>query len=450
MVILAGLVFYLVIAFVRYYGMHAKTYDLIIFDQAVSSYAHFLAPASYVRDSTNLLGDHFHPILILLAPFYWLFASPLTLIVAQVILILASVPAVYLFARQVGFKHTQSVILAVGILFSAGNLLMVQFDFHELSFAVPFLAWAVYAMYSTRWRLLIFMIIGLALTKENMLLVIGALGVVLIARRHYRLGIAVLLAGVSGFMVITKVVMPYFAHGIPYSYWRYTSLGPDLPSSVKAVISDPLHAITIALYPAKKILLLLKTFLPVLGLNFLSPLFIVCLPLLGERIMSDNPNYWEYGYHYQALLGLSVYLAAMDGAQNIGRCIKGLQWKRRLSWVFPVVLAVFSFGMMLYVVRFTYVEGGYTLAFGQISTLQQAVEVIPENAKICTTNHVGPYIQRYYIHPVEWNIANVTCDYVIYHATLDGGAATIKSYMGERFNQLQVAYSRNNWVVMSR
>jgi uncharacterized membrane protein len=53
-------------------------YDLGIFDQVVRSYAHFQAPiVSLKGDDFNIFGDHFHPILALLAPLYWVsIASP--------------------------------------------------------------------------------------------------------------------------------------------------------------------------------------------------------------------------------------------------------------------------------------------------------------------------------------------------------------------------------------
>ncbi len=44
----------------QHFGTHA--FDLSIFDQAIWHYSLFQAPASTVRGTANLLGDHFHPI----------------------------------------------------------------------------------------------------------------------------------------------------------------------------------------------------------------------------------------------------------------------------------------------------------------------------------------------------------------------------------------------------
>ncbi|WP_328996315.1 DUF2079 domain-containing protein [Kribbella sp. NBC_01245] len=85
------------IAYVAYsLGRHrafATTgFDLGIFEQAVSSYAHGHWPTSNVREpGLNLLGDHFHPILAVLAPFYRLLPHTETLLVAQALLLAISV-----------------------------------------------------------------------------------------------------------------------------------------------------------------------------------------------------------------------------------------------------------------------------------------------------------------------------------------------------------------------
>lgn len=70
-----------VCAFAGVYFLYACTrlgqfvvagYDLGIFDQAVRHYAHFQTPWVPLKgDHFDLLGDHFHPVLVLLAPLYW-------------------------------------------------------------------------------------------------------------------------------------------------------------------------------------------------------------------------------------------------------------------------------------------------------------------------------------------------------------------------------------------
>ena len=61
-------------------------FDLAIFDQAVWHLSRFEIPASSIRGFPNLFGDHFHPILLVLAPLYRIAPAAETLIVTQAVL----------------------------------------------------------------------------------------------------------------------------------------------------------------------------------------------------------------------------------------------------------------------------------------------------------------------------------------------------------------------------
>ena len=85
---------YLTYGLVQYATFRVGTFDLVIFDQAVRSYAHFhpgIAPVKGVQDgfgpAFSVLGDHWSPVIALLAPLYWLHDGPQDLIVAQGVLL---------------------------------------------------------------------------------------------------------------------------------------------------------------------------------------------------------------------------------------------------------------------------------------------------------------------------------------------------------------------------
>ena len=93
---------------VQYATFRVGTFDLVIFDQAVRSYAHFhpgIAPVKGVQDgfgpAFSVLGDHWSPAIALLAPLYWLYDGPQNLIVAQGVLFALAVPPLWAFTRRV-------------------------------------------------------------------------------------------------------------------------------------------------------------------------------------------------------------------------------------------------------------------------------------------------------------------------------------------------------------
>ncbi|MFD1051141.1 DUF2079 domain-containing protein, partial [Kibdelosporangium lantanae] len=62
---------YAMLSITNHLGLRTTGFDLGIFEQAVRGYAHLRAPVSELKGPGYvLLGDHFHPILALLAPLY--------------------------------------------------------------------------------------------------------------------------------------------------------------------------------------------------------------------------------------------------------------------------------------------------------------------------------------------------------------------------------------------
>ena len=75
--LIAGFVFavYLVLSLFRYLQFNPASWDLGIFTEQVKQYAHLHAPVADIRGAGfNLLGDHFSPIVALVAPFFLLCA----------------------------------------------------------------------------------------------------------------------------------------------------------------------------------------------------------------------------------------------------------------------------------------------------------------------------------------------------------------------------------------
>ena len=104
--LIAILVFavYATISLFRYLQLDPSSWDLGIFTELVKQYAHLRAPVADVRGAgVNLLGDHFSPIVALIAPFFLVAPSPVTLLVAQSFLTAVSVlPVTWAAADKLG------------------------------------------------------------------------------------------------------------------------------------------------------------------------------------------------------------------------------------------------------------------------------------------------------------------------------------------------------------
>src|SRR5258708_5844704 len=126
-------------------------YGLGIFHPAIHAYAHFQAPIVPLKQpGFNLLGDHFHPILISLVPFYWIWPSAYLLLAAQAGLMAVSIiPVGRLAIGRLGTRPGAAVTVAYGLAW--GIMGLVSFDFHEIAFAVPIAAVTACALAEGPW-----------------------------------------------------------------------------------------------------------------------------------------------------------------------------------------------------------------------------------------------------------------------------------------------------------
>src|SRR5262249_62172530 len=147
----------------RYHTFQTGSYDLVIFDQAVRSYAHFRPGISIIKGLHNgfgphfsVLGDHWSPILAVLAPLYWLFDGPQTLLVAQAVLFALAIPPIWVFTRR-AFGGGQAAVVAAYVvsvvyLLSWPIASALHFNFHEVAFAPVLTAGALERRQAARLR----------------------------------------------------------------------------------------------------------------------------------------------------------------------------------------------------------------------------------------------------------------------------------------------------------
>ena len=179
LIALAAFLAYDVISVFKYLRLDPGSWDLGIFTEYVKQAAHLHAPVVAIRGTGfNLLGDHFQPIVALIAPFFRLFPTPETLLVAQALLIAISVIPVCRAARELlGTWPSRGIGLAYG--FSWGLQQMIDFDFHEIAFAVPLLAFCLSALVRRRLRPAVLWALPLVLVKEDQGFTIAAIGLVM-------------------------------------------------------------------------------------------------------------------------------------------------------------------------------------------------------------------------------------------------------------------------------
>lgn len=283
-----------------------RSWDLSIFTQAVKSYAAMRPPIVDIKGAGfNLLGDHFHPALALLAPLYALFPHAFTLLVVQAACFAAGA-AVITRAASRKVDTVSGVLLGLAFGASWGLQYAAEAQFHEVALAVPLLAASLWAVVDGRFVSAAAWAAPLVFVKEDLGLTVGAIGILVAARsgRHV-LGASLTLWGVIWFAVATLVIIPALNPG---GAWAYG--GAALPAGLNEELQhlfDPAKLQTIAL------LILISA-----AMIFRSSISLILLPTLGWRFLSPNAGYWGPSWHYSAVLMPIVFIALIDAHSSAG------------------------------------------------------------------------------------------------------------------------------------
>jgi uncharacterized membrane protein len=390
--------FYLVYSVSRYQTYLSAGYDLGIFDQAVRAYAHFHAPIVPLKGAHyNVLGDHFHPIIATIAPLYWIWNSPCVLLIVQAALIAGSIPVIYRFARR---RVGPSLGLVICGAYAVGWALqaMVDFDFHEIAFAVPLGALAIDALDRRADRALLIYCGLLLLVREDMGAVVAMLGIIrILAGRHDRPrwpGITLLVGGIAGYAIATAVLIPHFSPSGQFVYWSYPELGPNLPSALVHIVIHPWSAARAFFTPWEKTQTMLFLFAPLAFLPLRSRYALVALPLLAERFFNSRDVLWSTHFHYNALPWVVLTLAAVDGADRLGV----LRWRVSRyalgAWLaaVPIWIGFVSTVPPNDIQRLT--NGSAFEVTPEVRASQKLTALVPDDVCIAVQDQLAPHLTR--------------------------------------------------------
>lgn len=291
-------------------------FDLGVFDQTIRGYSRGEVLPNTVKGMPDLLGDHFHPILVALAPLYWLWDDVRVLLVAQAALLAGAALPVFLWARR-RLGTAPALLVQIATVTFFGTLAAALFDFHEVAVAAPAVSVAIYALLARRDLLLWATLAVGCLAREDVALTFAALGLCAVALGRRRLGVAVATVSCAWFTLVVLVVMPAIA-GRPYAYWSYDRLGSAPADGVAGLATHPWLAVTLLVDDWTKVATIVAGLAAWAFLPVLSPMALVALPTLAERFWSSREACWGAGYHYGALLAPVLAFATVEAIARVG------------------------------------------------------------------------------------------------------------------------------------
>ena len=383
---------YSAVSLYRHDHFASNAFDLAVQDQTVWGYSRYEFIYNTVLGIPNLLGDHFHPILIVLAPFMWAWNSAGVLLVAQGILLAVAGIPIYLWGeRELG--PLGGVAFQGAYLCFWGVLAGVVYDFHHVAFAVPAISLALYATLTRRNILLIPALAVAMLTREDVALTLIALGFyILVIQRRWRLGAAVMAVNTVWFGLLLGVIIPALGGGVSYRHWTYDALGAGPLSAASYVVRHPLASLQLLFSPPDKVRVWVGSFLAFALLPLVSPLLVVALPSFLERFWSSSPNFWSFHFQYSMLPAPILAFAAMDTCARIKRLFGG-RLAAAGGTVLPIAALATSAVLTFVLVR-PLAEVTTYLPAGRAAQIQSCLEAIPADASVTASNALVPHLSH--------------------------------------------------------
>lgn len=375
------------LAVLEHRAFETGRFDLGNMTQAVWSTAHGrpLDVTELGGDQISRLGAHVDPILLLFTPLWWMWPSPSMLLAAQAAVVaLGALPVFWLGRKHLRSESAGSLCAVAYLVFPAVQWLALD-DFHPVALACTLLLFAFWYLDEERLAAFAVFAVLAALTKEEIPLVVGAMGLwYALAKRHRLAGALIVVVGAAAAAISLGIVMPHFREGAePAFYGRYEAVGGSPEGLAKTLLADPL-TVGEAVTGRRDLVYLLQLGLPLAGLFLFAPLVLLAaLPELAANLLSSVSTQTSIRFHYTAPITPFLFAAAILGA---GR----LPHPRRAA---IVLLAASAAGAVLV----------GPLGAGELlpdrrsphdRIAERAVGLVPPAAAVSSTNGLGAHLSE--------------------------------------------------------
>jgi uncharacterized membrane protein len=284
-------------------------FDLAIFDQAVWLISQGETPFVTVR-GLHILADHFSVILYLLAPLYWIAATPKTLLLVQTVALAFGAVPVFGLARAKKLPEPIALLFACVYLCYPAVQWSNTYEFHPDTLATPLLLAALYYLTQSRPSPYFTSLLLACLTKETTGLTVVFLGLYALTQKQRRLGVQTIAFGALALLVAMETIR-HFNHApspYPYLYEHWSKL------TFRAAISQ------LGCTVCENGLYYLKLLVPILFLTLAAPdVLLIALPTLVANLLSNRMGMRDIEGQYTALITPFFIAATIIGYVRISQ-----------------------------------------------------------------------------------------------------------------------------------
>jgi uncharacterized membrane protein len=253
--------------------------------------------------------------LAFLAPFYFIYSGPETILIIQTIVLALGAWAVFKISQHIVKNELVSLSLSAAYLLYSPMQRANIFEFHAVTFATTFILWMYYFWLKKNLRLSFLFLVLALFTKEEVGLSIGMFGVYLIFYQFMKIRnkreeirsilypITITIVSWGWALASTYLIIPYFNGGEHFATGYYSSVRDTYFQSIFS--SNTLQYFFQLLGP--------MALLPILAPEFIF----VALPEFGINLLSSNLQLRSLMFQYSSVIQPWLFIAAIYGASRI-------------------------------------------------------------------------------------------------------------------------------------
>jgi uncharacterized membrane protein len=389
------------IAHADYRSFASARYDLGNMTQAVWSTVHGrpLEVTSATGEQLTRLGAHVDPILVLFAPAWLVWPSPLLLAFTQIAACTSGALPVFWLARKHLASERLGGLIALAYLAYPWLAWNALDSIHPVTFAIPLFLYAIWFLDEGKlWAFVVCAALVL-MTGELMGVTLAGLGIWhWLAHRRRREGIVIAVAGLAWSAIAVQVVLPHYRGEESPFFDYYERVGGSPEGVIQTLFTDPGTIASVLLSPTNAGYLLLLAF-PLAGLFVLAPgLAAVAVPGLLAIGLSEGTLATDPRHHYSAAVIPFLVAAAALGVARLGSRGRVAAPIAMLSLSLMTIALVAPLPDVPWSERvlgaaarndFTYAYVKGRSDSRHVAALEEALENVPGGAPVSATNKAG-------------------------------------------------------------
>ncbi len=404
--------YFSITSFLRYDNFYTGRFDLGNMAQTVWNTYHgriFVLTNPNGTDPISRLAFHADFILILLAPFYFLWSNPKMLLLIQTVAVGAGSFFIFIIAKEILKNKNLALAFSFVFLINPSIQRANLYDFHPVTLVIFFLLGTYYFYLKKRYLYFSLFAALAAITKEEIWLITALFGIFIFLFQKKRVfGAATFLISVSIFAILIWYAMPQALGSQHFALSYYSEFGDSPLKIIKNVIFSPQKTLSIILEP-ERLNYIKQLLLPVGFLSILSPLFLIfTIPDLLINLLSNNSQLHQIYYQYTAPINPFIFITA----------IMAVGFLKKISKLPDVILIIY---LLVISIISAYLYGPlpgaresnldmYTRQLNDRDLIKKYLSAIPRRLSVTATNNIGSHLserQRIYTVPTAIGKADI-------------------------------------------